>query len=664
MTDETRTTIMTIIKCGVLGNSLETVLSRLAVIVLTGVLSACSDAGLNTLESASQSEPNVASAEGNDTENSSTTIDANNTSESEVEITGSGRESNIGDNTVDTANAIYTSSTTPDFTATVLDDAVQISWSEDGRARGYNIYKQGEYHATVFDNSYIDEEISRSEVSYEIVAFDNDDNYFDIATGLVIPEDTFEQSSTNSVQASNGSTTDSSTIASGGENSGQQTDTSEPEIGAAEELNPDNSEQGTDSSSTETDSTSSTDIQAGKETDGTSTGTDNITSFKSVTTPGFEGEVAGETIIISWNADASARGYNVYRQAEYYTTVFETEFTDTKVYDGDYYYEIQAFDYNEKFYYIATGLTVSVTKLGKTDPNAPKVNEDLLKDYELVFSDDFNGSTLDKSKWNTSFIWGTDLFINNEEQYYVDINNEPDFGFNPFTFDGEHMTINTIETPTHLASKALNQPYLSGIITSYDAFKFTYGYAETRAKLTHGRGYWPAFWLLNAYYGTADPEIDIMEFIGHNQDVVYHTYHYFDQDYNLVSSPSVPVPGSDYTADFHTFGAEWMPGKIIFYINGIETYRIEDPNVSSEEMYVLANQAVGGWWAGSPDDTTPFPGKYIIDYIRVYQRVTPYNSIQSDYMSDPVTLIDEDEKDSIPNKRPTYQQWPQGYPWR
>jgi len=261
--------------------------------------------------------------------------------------------------------------------------------------------------------------------------------------------------------------------------------------------------------------------------------------------------VLDDAIRISWEADPEARGYNVYKQADYYTTVFETEFIDTDVFDDDYYYEIQAFDFDDQLYYIATGLTVSASTLGRTDPNAPTPNENRLDDYEMVFSDEFNNTELDTTKWNTSFLWGPYTVINGEEQHYVDIANDPNFGYNPFTFDGNYMTINTIKTPPELLSRAGNQPYLSGLITSYDAFKFTYGYAETRAKFTHGRGYWPAFWLLNAYYGDADPEIDIMEFIGHNQDVMYHTYHYFDSNGELRSTDCILSTTSGYTSELH-----------------------------------------------------------------------------------------------------------------
>ena len=160
----------------------------------------------------------------------------------------------------------------------------------------------------------------------------------------------------------------------------------------------------------------------------------------------------------------------------------------------------------------------------------------------------------------------------------------------------------------------------------------------------------------------AKPEIDIMEFIGDNQDVVYHTYHYFDAEGNLRSTESMPTVGVDFTADFHTFGVEWRPGTLFFYVDGIETHRVNDPNVSSQEMYVLANTAIGGWWAGSPDETTPFPGKYLIDYIRVYQKITPYDDVVLEDVQNPIPLADENPARTSPNHRPPIELWPEGYP--
>jgi hypothetical protein len=36
-------------------------------------------------------------------------------------------------------------------------------------------------------------------------------------------------------------------------------------------------------------------------------------------------------------------------------------------------------------------------------------------------------------------------------------------------------------------------------------------------------------------------------------------------------------------------------------------------------MFLVANLALGGDWAGYPDATTPFPVAYKIDYIRAYR---------------------------------------------
>ena len=386
------------------------------------------------------------------------------------------------------------------------------------------------------------------------------------------------------------------------------------------------------------------------------------TEFESSTSPGFDGQVLDDAIRIEWPADPDARGYNVYRQADYYTTVFDTEFTDTDVFDGDYYYEIQAFDNDDTLYYIATGLTVSARTLGRTDPDALTPDPNLLDDYELVFADEFNGSELDSTKWNTSYLWGDQLVINSEEQFYVDINNKPDFGYNPFTFDGESLTINSIKTPDELRSKAMDMDYLSGVITSYDAFKFTYGYAEVRAKMTHGRGYWPAFWLLNAYYVDDKPEIDIMEFIGDNQDAVYATYHYFDADDQLRSTKSQPTPGVDYTNGWHTYSVDWRPGTLVFYIDGLEVHRVTDAKVSRQEMYVIANTAMGGWWAGAPDESTPFPGEFKMDYIRVYQRNTPFDDVLLNDGLTELPFADEIQGINSRSHRPPFYLWPEGYP--
>ena len=387
--------------------------------------------------------------------------------------------------------------------------------------------------------------------------------------------------------------------------------------------------------------------------------------FVASTTEGFAGEVLEDgSVKVEWAEDRSARGYNTYRDAEYVTTVFDTEWVDRDAHDGDFYYEIEAFDIADNFTRIATGLTVPVRGSGKPDPTPDERGTPDIDDYELVFAEEFEGDSLDLDTWNTSYLWGDDLVINQEEQHYVDIENEPDFGFDPFDVSDGTLKIMSVPTPPELADEANGQPYLSGVITSYDAFQFTYGYAEARAKTPYGQGLWSAFWLLNAFYGDDDPEIDIMEHIGDDQDVVYHTYHYYEDPETLRSTESLPVPGVDYVGGFHTYAVDWRPGLLIFYVDGRETHRISDPRVSNQDMYIIANTALGGWWPGSPDDTTEFPARYELDWIRVYRKATPYADAPfSDDTPSSVPMADAVPGTS-PNHRPPLELFPNGYPTR
>ena len=400
------------------------------------------------------------------------------------------------------------------------------------------------------------------------------------------------------------------------------------------------------------------------------------TSFTATNTDGFVGEVLDNGAVkIAWVKDPTARGYNVYRDAEYVTTVSTEEYIDTDTFDESYYYEIQAFDFDENFNYVALGLTVIVTGTGRTNPDAVQPKENILDGYELVFSDEFNGQELDSSKWVTVYPWGDRLIINSEEQFYIDILKKPNFEFNPFSFDGESLTINSIKTPdnlldqaigqeyvdTKLVNKPFGQKYLSGVITSRDSFSFTYGYVESRIQVSYGKGTWPAFWLLNTYYTDDKPEIDIMEFIGDNQDVVYHTYHYHDSEGNLRSTESEPSIGRDFTNGWHTYAVEWLPGTVIFYVDGIEEHRVVDSKISQEDMYIIANTALGGWWPGSPDESTNFPIEYKLDYIRAYQKTGTLQSDPTEGLESQLLLWD-DVPNASPGHLPPFELFPQGYP--
>ena len=240
---------------------------------------------------------------------------------------------------------------------------------------------------------------------------------------------------------------------------------------------------------------------------------------------------------------------------------------------------------------------------------------------ELLFSDEFNGTSLDSAKWSTAQQWGPDLIINDELQYYVDVQSNPNFGYNPFSFDGESITISAVETPDALQTVANNQPYLSGVLSSINKFEMIHGYIEARMDFPEGTGLWPAFWMLSADFEDLKPQLFIAEGNGAEPASVFHNYNYHDANGNLRSPGQWQVTDETLADGFHTLGVSWKSDELLFFIDGVPRYRIIGENVPNQAMYLIANLAVGGVWTGSPDSTTTFPAELKIDYIRAYRHI-------------------------------------------
>jgi beta-glucanase (GH16 family) len=198
---------------------------------------------------------------------------------------------------------------------------------------------------------------------------------------------------------------------------------------------------------------------------------------------------------------------------------------------------------------------------------------------------------------------------NKEVELYVD----PGFlhlGLDPFKVRGGMLEI-TADRPPEKARGALRgYKYVSGVITTQPSFSQTYGYFEMRAKLPAGKGVWPAFWLVRQDLSWP-PEVDIMESIGAPSEY-YATLH--SNDLKDPGTKTEISPG-----DFHTFAVSWDPKAIVWFVDGRETKRMPTPPDMHKPMYMIANLALGGDWAGFPDASTPFPATFRIDYIRAYR---------------------------------------------
>lgn len=272
-----------------------------------------------------------------------------------------------------------------------------------------------------------------------------------------------------------------------------------------------------------------------------------------------------------------------------------------------------------------------------------------LDEFETVFADEFDGTTINEDYWNTGLVWGDTRIINGEQQYFVNPQAQPDFGYDPFNLTGETLIIESIPTPTELEGSLpeicdTTDPlgkercaFLSGALSSHDKFGITYGYVESRMKVGSAVGSLSSFYLYNRYPGTGRnlhaPEIDIIEYLGENpfgDELAFQTYHYANvNDGTTNSAPTMfyeNPDGTKFDEDFHTFGVLWEPQLVIWYIDGVEIKRMTGPQVGRQQMNIVAYLVSGSAWAPTPDvDADIYPLQFEIDYIRAYQR-SPYDT--------------------------------------
>jgi beta-glucanase (GH16 family) len=225
--------------------------------------------------------------------------------------------------------------------------------------------------------------------------------------------------------------------------------------------------------------------------------------------------------------------------------------------------------------------------------------------WKLRFDDEFDGSSLDLTKWNPNDPWGRER--NNELQAYV-----PD----AFVVKNGILSVKAEKRAASYAGK--ERAYTSGMMATYQKFAQRYGRFEIRCRVPKGKGMWPAFWLLPQPLAWP-PEIDVLEILGHQPQKAYFTHHFLN-DQRQHKSHGGSWIGPDFSADFHDFAVEWSPERIVWFVDGVERFRSED-SIPRTRMYMLINLAVGGDWPGAPDAETVFPATFDVDYVRVYEKI-------------------------------------------
>ncbi|HXB11964.1 MAG TPA: carbohydrate-binding protein, partial [Bacteroidia bacterium] len=272
-------------------------------------------------------------------------------------------------------------------------------------------------------------------------------------------------------------------------------------------------------------------------------------------------------------------------------------------------------------------ITAEVTNnSGATSTSAPvsiTVNPAVPSCPLLTWSDEFNGNSLDLTKWNYQTGngcpgicgWG-----NNELEYYTNNTNN-------VSVSGGALALTAQYQPNYNGS---GNNYTSGKLVTLGNFSQKYGHFEARIKIPSAAGMWPAFWMLadsTAWPSTG--EIDIEEAANKNPLTWFGTLHFLSSTGNNSSqgytwNDSVPLSN-----DYHVYAVDWTTDSISFSIDSIlrgtvsKTALVAAGGVwpfDNQQFYIIMNLAVGGNFTGQTPDPTQFPQSMLVDYVRVYSK--------------------------------------------
>ena len=256
-------------------------------------------------------------------------------------------------------------------------------------------------------------------------------------------------------------------------------------------------------------------------------------------------------------------------------------------------------------------------------------------DFELVWSDEFDGDTLDTSKWDYRL-----CMMGKRHPAWTDKGVKIENGcavFGIFEEDGEIVSsqlqtgYNFMDQPV-TKTKFGKHDYLQWPIGKLHENKYThkYGYYECYCKLQQLPGWWSAFWIQSPIIGASlDPkltgsEVDVMESF---EPGVVKAHNVFTGGYGL-DMQRIKIGGMELDKEkFHHFGVLWLPDKYVFYVDGVEDGIVTE-NVSAIEEFILISTEPRGY--RNEDHLPTAEAKaaakegdvFLVDHVRVFDIVS------------------------------------------
>ncbi|MDF1815044.1 MAG: glycoside hydrolase family 16 protein [Verrucomicrobiales bacterium] len=226
------------------------------------------------------------------------------------------------------------------------------------------------------------------------------------------------------------------------------------------------------------------------------------------------------------------------------------------------------------------------------------------QNWKVVWSDDFNGTKLDRTKWKRCPEWvrqgGGCRWDNGHSR-----------------LDGKgNLILEISQTPKGV---------FSGAVRSKGLFEKKFGYFEIRCRVPVIKGGWCAFWMmpvggvLEEAHGRNGTEIDIFESIFAERGEVNQAVHWGGYGEHHKTANHVVKNRSDLYTGFHTYGLYWGEDEYIFFIDGKEVWRTSAGGVMQTPAYLKISIEAADW-AGKIGEEI-LPKQMQVDYVRVLELV-------------------------------------------
>lgn len=258
------------------------------------------------------------------------------------------------------------------------------------------------------------------------------------------------------------------------------------------------------------------------------------------------------------------------------------------------------------------------------------------KAWSLSWADEFNGTAVDPSRWTTCWDWtygncstsgsalgGVERYSPSQARQATGV---------------ASLVAQPLSSPEAGSCYQNQCRYTSGLLTtarpgapsSSYLYSFTYGYVEGRIRASDDAGFWSTFWMLPRRTDlTTDytHEIDILEMAGERPTTALQTYHFAGRtaqwrpNWSPAENGSCPV--LKYGGTYHTYGVDWQPDHIAFYLDGRKCGEYTNAaNIYDKPMQIILELMVNSSWNrsfGTPLSDFTKTSSMDVDYVRVWQ---------------------------------------------